>query len=137
MNWAQLGYAVAGVIGLALVGRWMRLAESRIANEAQARAAAEAALAGFVAHAALVGTDGAAALVGGSGALAILQRHGARIAARRLAAPLRLTQAVEGVRVDTGERPFGGVLLFGVTDAEVRALETSAARARDVVVTLH
>ena len=146
MNWVQLGYSLAGVIGLALVARWLRLGESRIASEAQAREMAEQTLAGFVAHGALLGTDGNAALVAGSfggapdargGAIAVLKRHGAKVAARRLIAPLGLHQAVEGVEVETGERLFGAVLLFGVTLDEVRALEASAGRARDVVATLH
>ena len=137
MNGIVLGYSLAGVLGLALVARWLRLGESRISSEAQARETAEQMLAGFIAHAALLGTDGSAALVAGNGSVAILKRHGAKIAARRLIAPLRLTQAIEGVRVETGERLFGGVLLFGVTDVDVRALEDSASRAQDVVVTLH
>jgi hypothetical protein len=137
MNWAQLGYSLAGVIGLALVARWLRLGESRISNAAQARETAEQMLAGFIAHDAVVGTDGGAALVAGNGAIAVLKRHGARIAARRLIAPLHLSQGIEGVRVETGERLFGSVLLFGITDTEVRAIEASADRPRDVVVTLH
>ena len=137
MNWVVLGYSLAGVLGLALVARRLRLGESKIVSAAQARETAEQMLAGFIAHDALVGTDGGAALVAGNGAIAVLKRHGAKIAARRLIAPLRLTQAIEGVRVETGERLFGGVLLFGVTDSDVRTLEASASRAQDVVVTLH
>jgi hypothetical protein len=104
---------------------------------AQARETAEQMLAGFIAHDAVIGTDGGAALVAGNGAVALLKRHGARIAARRLIAPLQLSQGIEGVRIETGERLFGSVLLFGVTDIEVRAIEASADRPRDVVVTLH
>lgn len=137
MNWTQLGYSLAGVIALALVARWLRLGESRIASVAQARETAEQMLAGFIAHDAVIGTDGGAALVAGNGAIAVLKRHGARIAARRLIAPLQLSQGIEGVRIETGERLFGSVLLFGVTDIEVRAIEASADRPRDVVVTLH
>lgn len=137
MTWAQLGYVLAGLLALALVARWLRLRESRIASEPQARETAERLLAGFVAHDALLGTDGNAALVAGNGAIAVLRRHGARIVARRLIAPLRLTQAIEGVRVETGEQSLGTVLVFGVTDAQVRAMEAAAARAGDVVVTLH
>lgn len=137
MNWAQLGYSFLGVLALAAVARWLRLGESRIANAAHARETAEQMLAGFIAHDAVVGTDGGAALVAGNGAIAILKRHGAKIAARRLIAPLALSQGIEGVRIETGERLFGSVLLFGITDTEVRAIEASADRPRDVVVTLH
>ncbi|MET3761012.1 hypothetical protein [Sphingomonas sp. UYEF23] len=128
MDWTQLGLSVAGVLGLALVARWMRLGEARISSKAQARETAEQMLAGFVAHGAVIGTDGNAALVAGNGALALLKRHGAKVAARRLIAPLRLTQAIEGVRVETGERQFGAVLLFGVLEADVRAIEDSVTR---------
>ena len=128
MDLTQLGLSVAGVLGLALVARWMRLGEARISSKAQARETAEQTLAGFVAHGAVIGTDGNAALVAGNGALALLKRHGAKVAARRLIAPLRLTQAIEGVRVETGERQFGAVLLFGVLEADVRAIEDSVTR---------
>lgn len=128
MDWTQLGLSLAGVLGLALVARWLRLGEARISSTAQARETAEQMLAGFVAYDAVVGTDGNAALVAGANAIAVLKRHGAKVAARRLVPPLRLTQAVEGVRVETGERLFGGVLLFGVVEDEVRALEAAALR---------
>lgn len=130
MNWYQLGLSLAGVLALALVARWLRLGESRISSESQARETAEQMLAGFVAHGAVLGTDGGASLVAGNGAIAVLKRHGAKVAARRLFPPLRLAQAIEGVRVETGERLFGGVLLFGVTEDEVRALEASVVATR-------
>uniref|UniRef100_UPI0035CA8FDC hypothetical protein n=1 Tax=uncultured Sphingomonas sp. TaxID=158754 RepID=UPI0035CA8FDC len=137
MSWGQLALSVAGVIGLALVARWLRLGEARISSVAQARETAEQMLGGFVAHDAVVGTDGNAALVAGNGAVALLKRHGAKVAARRLIPPLRLTQAIEGVRVASGEKRFGDVLLFSVTDSEARGIEDSASRAQAVVVTLH
>ncbi|MDN4630029.1 hypothetical protein QCD71_00770 [Sphingomonas sp. PsM26] len=125
LSWDAIGYGLAGLIGLALVARWLRLAESRIGDAAQAREMAENLLAGFVAHGAVVGTDGNAALVAGSGAVAMLKRRGAKVVARRLLPPVALSQDVEGVRVETGEQMFGGVLLFGVTADEVRSLESS------------
>ena len=124
LSWDAIGYGLAGLIGLALVARWLRLAESRIGDAAQAREMAENLLAGFVAHGAVVGTDGNAALVAGSGAVAMLKRRGAKVVARRLLPPVALSQDVEGVRVETGEQMFGGVLLFGVTADEVRSLES-------------
>jgi len=125
LSWDAIGYGLAGLISLALVARWLRLAESRIGDAAQAREMAENLLAGFVAHGAVVGTDGNAALVAGSGAVAMLKRRGAKVVARRLLPPVALSQDVEGVRVETGEQMFGGVLLFGVTADEVRSLESS------------
>lgn len=125
MSWDLLGYSVAGLVALALVARWLRLDESRIASPARAREMAETQLAGFVAHGAVVGTDGHAALVVGNGALALLRRKGTKVAIRRLLPPVALAQDVEGVRVESGERALGSVLLFGITADEVRALEAS------------
>ena len=53
----------------------------------------------------------------------------------RLIPPLHLRVSIEGVTVETGERLFGAVTLFGVTEVEVRALEGEAGRT--TVVTLH
>jgi hypothetical protein len=125
MTWTQIGLGLAGLIGLALVARWMRLGEARLSSAPHAREIAEEMLAGFIAHGAILGTDGNAALVAGNGAIAVLKRKGAKVTAGRLVPPLRVTQAVEGVRVETGERLFGGVVLFGVVEDEVRALEAS------------
>jgi hypothetical protein len=128
MNWWQLGGSLAAVLALAGVARMLRLGESRIASEAQARQLAEEMLAGFEAHAALIGGDGGAALVAGNGTIAVLKRHGAQVAARRMIPPLRLYEAVEGVAVDTGERLFGRVTLLDVIEADVRGLEASLTR---------
>lgn len=128
MTWSQFAVSVAAVIGLAVIARLLRLGEARIDDAAKARALAEDMLAGFVAGAALVGADGNAAIVAGNGAIAILKRHGARIAARRLLPPLALRPAAEGVAIDTGERMFGAVILFGVIEADVRGLEASLTR---------
>lgn len=128
MNWTQLAGSLLAILALAGVARMLRLGEARIGDEARAREMAEGMLAGFESRAAIVGTDGNAALVLGNGTIAILKRHGAKVAARRLLPPLQLFTAVEGVEVATGERLFGRVLLFGVVDADVRALEASLTR---------
>ena len=128
MNWLQLGGSLVAILALAGFARMLRLGESRIGDAAKAREMAEEMLAGFDAYAAIVGTDGNAALVLGNGTIAVLKRHGAKVAARRLLPPLRLFTAVEGVEVDTGERLFGRVLLFGVVESDVRALEASLTR---------
>ena len=128
MSWLDLGGSLLAILALAGVARMLRLGESRIASAAKAREMAENMLAGFEAHAAIVGTDGNAALVAGNGAIAVLKRHGAKVAARRLLTPLHLTTAVEGVTVETGERLFGRVLLFGVIETDVRGLEESLTR---------
>jgi hypothetical protein len=137
MNWVQLGGSLLAVLGLAGVARLLKLGESRIGDAATAKAMAEDMLVGFEARAAIVGTDGNAALVAGTfgsngwgvpGTIAVLKRHGAKVAARRLLPPLTLLPAVEGVEVDTGERLFGRVLLFGVVDSDVRSLEASLTR---------
>lgn len=135
VTWLQLGGSLAAVLLLAWIARWMKLGESRISSATTAAEFAEAALAGFHAGRAIVGTDGAAALVAGDTGIAVVKRHGARVAVRRLIPPLHLRVAVEGVTVETGERLFGAVTLFGVTEPEVRALEAEAGRT--TVVTLH
>lgn len=135
MSWAQLGGSLVATLVLAWIARALKLGESRISDAETAAGFAEEALAGFRAGRAIVGTDGAAALVAGDAGIAVLKRHGARVAVRRLVPPLALRVAVEGVTVDTGERLFGAVLLFGVTEGEVRALEGEAGRS--TVVTLH
>ena len=128
MNWVQLGGSLVAILALAGVARLLKLGEARISDAGKAREMAEDMLAGFVAHGAIVGTDGNAALVAGDGAIAVLKRHGAKVAARRLLPPLALSVAVEGVFVETGERLFGRVLLFGVVEGDVRALEASLTR---------
>lgn len=128
MNWVQLGGSLVAILALAGVARLLKLGEARISDVAKAREMAEDMLAGFEARSAIVGTDGNAALVLGNGAIAVLKRHGAKVAARRLLPPLGLSTAIEGVFVETGERLFGRVLLFGVVEADVRALEASLTR---------
>jgi hypothetical protein len=135
MSWAQLGGSLVAILVLAWIARALKLGESRISDAETAAAFAEEALAGFRAGRAIVGTDGAAALVAGDAGIAVVKRHGARVAVRRLIPPLRLRVAIEGVTVDTSERLFGAVTLFGVTEGEVRALEGEAGRS--TVVTLH
>lgn len=128
MNWTELGGSLLAILALAAVARLLKLGDSRIGDAARAREMAEDMLAGFDAYAAIVGTDGNAALVLGNGTIAVLKRHGAKVAARRLLPPLDLVTAVEGVEIATGERLFGRVLLFGVLEADIRALEASLTR---------
>lgn len=120
--WVQLGLSVLAILALVGVARWLKLGEGRIGGEDDARRFAEEALAGFVAGRALVSGDGAAALVAGQGTVAVLKRHGAKVAVRRLVPPLRVREAVEGATVETGERMFGPVTLFGITADQVRGL---------------
>lgn len=128
MNWVQLSGSLVAILALAGVARLLKLGEARISDVAKACEMAEDMLAGFEARSAIVGTDGNAALVLGNGAIAVLKRHGAKVAARRLLPPLGLSTAIEGVFVETGERLFGRVLLFGVAESDVRALEASLTR---------
>ena len=135
MSATQLVGSLIAIVVLAWVARLLKLGESRISDPARAAEFAEQALAGFRAGRAIVATDGAAALVAGDAGIALLKRHGARVAVRRLIPPLHLRIAVEGVTVESGERLFGPVTLFGVTEADVRALEADAGRPS--VVTIH
>jgi hypothetical protein len=123
MNWVQLGGSVAAVLVLVLISWLLKLGESRIADAETAKRMAEDALSGFVARDALVGTNGAAALVLGNDGIALLKRHGARVAARRLARPLWRRPSPEGVTIESGERMFGPVLLYGVLPEDVDRLE--------------
>ncbi|WP_025587298.1 hypothetical protein [Sphingomonas sp. UNC305MFCol5.2] len=123
MNWMQLGGSVAAVLVLVLISWLLKLGESRIADTETAKTMAEDALSGFVARDALVGTNGAAALVLGTDGIALLKRHGAKVAARRLARPLWRRPSPEGVTIESGERMFGPVLLYGVLPEDVDRLE--------------
>lgn len=123
MNWTQLWGSLAAVLLLAWIARLLKLGESRIADAETARRMAEEALSGFVARAALVGTNGAAALVLGNDGIALLKRHGARVAVRRLGRPLWRRPSPEGVTIETGEKMFGAVLLYGVLPEDVDRLE--------------
>jgi len=123
MNWMQLGGSVAAVLVLVLISWLLKLGESRIADTETAKTMAEDALSGFVARDALIGTNGAAALVLGTDGIALLKRHGAKVAARRLARPLWRRPSPEGVTIESGERMFGPVLLYGVLPEDVDRLE--------------
>ncbi len=100
--------AVAWALGL---GRG-----AAIASAEEARGTAEAMISGFDAGEALLGSDGKAALVHGkAGDVALLKMHGARVAARHLRLPLASLATPDGLRVDSGDKRFGAVLLRGVT----------------------
>lgn len=119
----QLVGSLVAILALAGVARMLKLGQSKIANEDDARRFAEEALVGFEGGRALVSGDGGAALVAGRGAIAVLKRHGAQVAVRRLIPPLYVNEAVEGATVETGERLLGPVVLFGITADQVRGLE--------------
>ncbi|MFS2108258.1 hypothetical protein ACCC88_01105 [Sphingomonas sp. Sphisp140] len=114
-------YVFAGSLGAILV---MTLAAwalglgrgAAIASAEEARETAEGLISGFDAGEALLGSDGRAALVHGkAGDVALLKMHGARVAVRHLRLPLTSQTTPDGLRVDSGDRRFGAVLLRGVT----------------------
>lgn len=123
MTWPLLIGSLAAILGLAYAARVLRLGESAIDSPEAAAAHAEAMLAGFRARDVLISKDGSAALVAGNGAIAVLKRHGAKVAARRLISPIKHWPSPEGVAIDTGERMFGKVVLFGVLEEDVARLE--------------
>ena len=123
MSWTMIFASLLGIAGLVLVARLLRLGESPIGGPDEACRIAEEMLAGFIARRALVSKDGRVALVGGNGTIAVLKRHGAHVAARRLVPPIVMYPAVEGVTIETGERMFGSLTLFGVVIDDVRRLE--------------
>ena len=110
------GGSIAAVLVLALISRLLGLGGGRIAGAEEARAAAEGMIPGFDAGEALLGSDGKAALVHGKRVdAALLKLHGARVAVRHLHVPLISETTPEGLRIDSGDRRFGTVLLRGVT----------------------
>lgn len=111
-----LGASLAAILALALAARLLRLGGGGIRDEAEAMAAAEDYLSGFEAARAVLGEDGRAAIVHGrDGSVALLKLHGARIAVRRLSAPLQAAPGPDGLRIATGEKRFGTVLVRGVS----------------------
>lgn len=111
-----LGGSLVAVLGLALVARLLGLGGGGIASEAEAIAAAEAMVPGFEGVRAVVGADRRGALVWGrEGDAALLKLHGAQIAARRLAPGFAPAATPQGLRIASGERRFGDVVLAGVT----------------------
>lgn len=118
MNQALLfAGSLAAILLLALAARMLALGGGAIGDEAAAIGHAEAMLPGFEGARAMVGSDGQAALVRGrDGSVALLKVHGAQVAARRLHAP-RFERTPEGLRVASGERRFGDVLVRGADDS--------------------
>lgn len=112
MDWLLLLGSVAGVLALALIAWLLGLGGAAIADEAEARRAAEEAHIGFRAEDAFVSSDSRAALVRGrDGDWMLLKVHGASVAARHLPPPLAARAADDGVMVATGERMYGDVHL--------------------------
>jgi len=107
--------SLVAVLILAGIAWALRLGGGRIADEGEARTAAEDALSGFDAVAAEVASDGQAALVlGRDGSLALLKMHGTQVAARRLHPPFETEATPEGLRIATGDARFGRVTIRGV-----------------------
>lgn len=112
MDWVLLLGSVAGVLALAIIAWLLGLGGAAIADQAQARRAAEEAQIGFRAEEAFVSTDSKAALVRGrDGDWMLLKVHGAGLAARHLPSPLAARRSEDGVTVATGERMYGDVRL--------------------------
>lgn len=113
---ALLGGSLAAILLLALAARLLRLGGGGLNDEAAVIAEAEAILSGFDGVRAQIGSDGRAAIVHGrDGSIAVLKLHGARVAGRRLTGPVDAAATEEGLRIATGERRFGTVLVRGVS----------------------
>lgn len=111
------GGSLASILFMTAVAWALGLGKgAAIGSAEEARGTAEAMISGFDAGEALLGSDGKAALVHGkAGDVALLKMHGARVAARHLRLPLASLATPEGLRVDSGDKRFGAVLLRGVT----------------------
>lgn len=109
--------SLAAILVMTLVAWALGLGRGgAIASAEEARATAEGMISGFDAGEALLGSDGQAALVHGkAGDVALLKLHGARVAARHLRLPLATQLIPDGLRIDSGDKRFGAVLLRGVT----------------------
>lgn len=110
---------IAGSVGAVFMlagAAWaLRLGGASIADADEAARSAEEIVSGFEADRAVVADDGQAAIVHGrDGSVVLLKVHGARIAGRRLARPIAAIESVNGLRIATGERLFGTVLLRGI-----------------------
>jgi hypothetical protein len=82
MNALLAAGSLAGVAGLALTAKWLRLGDARLADADEAKAIAEAELPGFVAAGATLAADGQSATVDGvDGTRVRLRRHGANFVA--------------------------------------------------------
>jgi hypothetical protein len=115
-----VGGSLLAVLILAGIAWALRLGGGRIADESEAKAAAEDALSGFEAVTAEVASDGQAALVlGRDGSLALLKMHGTQVAARQLRPPFDTEATPEGLRIATGEARFGRVTIRGVSSIPV------------------
>ncbi|MFN3943360.1 MAG: hypothetical protein ACK4K7_00355 [Allosphingosinicella sp.] len=111
MKLALLAGSLVAVLALAAVAWLLGLGGGAIGDEAEAMRIAEEDLGGFRAERAFLSADGTAALVlGAGGAAAVLKQHGTRPAVRRLP-ELRAAPDPQGIRIATGERMFGDVLL--------------------------
>lgn len=111
------GGSLAAILFMTLVAWALGLGRgAAIASLQEARETAEGMISGFDAGEALLGSDGQAALVHGkAGDVALLKVHGARIAARHLRLPLASEATPAGLRIDSGDRRFGAVVLKGVS----------------------
>ncbi|MBA2921141.1 hypothetical protein GON01_15720 [Sphingomonas sp. MAH-20] len=82
MSWTLLAGSLAGVLGLALVAKLLRLGGAELASEDEAMAIAEAERPGFVAVSAVLAEDRQSAVVTGTdGEQVRLRRHGAQFVA--------------------------------------------------------
>jgi hypothetical protein len=114
--------SIIAVIAFVVIARMLGLGGGTIADEAEARHVAEAALPGFAADEAFVSKDGRAALVLGADGAALVKQHGTQPAVRRLARPVRAEPLPDGVRVDSGDRMFGPLSLQLAPEARDKLL---------------
>lgn len=121
MNLVLIGGSLAAVLVLAGIAWGLGLGGGAIGGEEEAMRIAADDLPGFVPERAFVSGDGRAALVLGRGEAALLKQHGTQVAARRLPSP-DIAPTDGGVRVASGERMFGNVILQLDEDARDKLL---------------
>lgn len=110
---AQFLGSLAAILALAALAWWLKLGpEPRLANEAEARQAAQEAVDGFEPGIIAIDREGRGALLcDGSGRLLVLRPHGTHFAGRILTPHARVQLTDGKLDIDTGERRFGTVRL--------------------------
>ncbi|UIP07156.1 hypothetical protein LY632_01780 [Erythrobacter sp. SDW2] len=106
--------SLAAILALAGVARWLGLGRApRLANEAEARAAANEAVDGFEPVRIALDREGAGAIMEApDGRLLLLKPHGNFFAARTGARIWTVVQNGQRLTIDSGERRFGKVSLL-------------------------
>jgi hypothetical protein len=106
--------SLGAILALAGFARWLRLGPApRLADEAAARRAADAAVSGYEPVAIALDRDGRGALLrDAAGRLLLLRPHGSHFAGRILTGSAAARTDGEALVIDSGERRYGSARLL-------------------------